>query len=53
LRSWISPLWFSIASASFFIYLFTRLVLKVEEQELMKLPLLKKWYEKKKLQAEP
>jgi O-antigen/teichoic acid export membrane protein len=52
LRSWILPLWFSIASASFFIYLFTRLVLKVEQNELMKLPLLKKWYAKKKIHAE-
>jgi O-antigen/teichoic acid export membrane protein len=49
LRTWIPQFWFSMATACFFLYLFTRLVLKVEEQELMKLPLLKKWYAKKEI----
>ncbi len=46
LRTWIPQFWFSIATAFFFLYLFTRLVLKVEEQELMKLPFLRRWYSK-------
>ena len=46
LRMLLPQLWFSISTATIFIYLFTRLVLVVEKRELTNLPWIGKCYKK-------